>query len=51
MKIKFLFILKKYKIDFICLAGFMKIISKKLLILLIKKLLIFIPLYFQNLKV
>ena len=51
MKIKLLFNLKKHKISFICLAGYMKIISKNLIkIFQKKKLLIFILLYFQNLK-
>ena len=47
---KILYNLKKYKISFICLAGYMKIISGKLIKNYQKKLLIFTPLYFQNLK-
>ena len=43
-------ILKKNKINFICLAGYMKIISKNFIEQFKKKLLIFILLYFQNLK-
>ena len=42
--------LKKYNITFICLAGYMKIISNKLIKKYQKKLLIFIPLFCQNLR-
>ena len=48
---KIFYNLKKYKITFICLAGYMKIISTKLIKNYQKKLLIYTLLYFQNLKV
>ena len=47
---KILLNLKKYNISFICFAGFMKIISIKLIKYYQKKLLIFTPLYYQNIK-
>ena len=48
---KILYNLMKYKISFICLAGYMKIISKKIVNTYKKKLLMFTLLYFQNLRV
>ena len=48
---KILLNLKKYKISFICLAGYMKIISKKINKKLSKKNYNIHPLFFQNLKV
>ena len=47
---KILFNLKKYKISFICLAGYMKIISSKILIIIKKRLLIFILHFCLSLK-
>ena len=43
--------LKRYKISLVCLAGYMKILSKNFLIFTIKRLLIFIPLFCLNLRV
>ena len=48
---KILLNLKKYNITFICLAGFMKIISNNLIRNYPKKLLIFTLPFYQNLKV
>ena len=45
-----LLLLKTYNITFICLAGYMKIISNKIVNGLKKKLLTYIPHYCQNLK-
>ena len=42
--------LKKFKISFICLAGYMKIISNKIVKKFEKKLLIFIHPYYLNIK-
>ena len=43
--------LKKYKISFICLAGYMKIISKKFIQSFRKKIINIHPLYCLNIKV
>ena len=48
---KILLNLRKYNISFICLAGFMKIISNRLIKYYPNKILIFTLLFFQNLKV
>ena len=43
-------LIKKHKISLICLAGYMKIISKDFLEIMVKKLLISTLHFFQNLK-
>ena len=48
---KIIFNLKKYKISFICLAGYMKIISEKIINIYKKKIINIHPSYFLNLKV
>ena len=50
-ELKVLQILKKKSINIICLAGFMKILSKEFIKDFKVKSLIFIPLYYQNIKV